>query len=177
MLHALLRQRGHAREAFVGRCDGVVACDSACYADDPAGARLAAAVAAAARPVTPGALEVAVTVDPTSPSRAEDGGAFRVTVTARNPQPVAVVVRTPPELREPPGYRYYLWSPSGMANGGRLEVSPDERVFAPGQTRRAVFDFVVAARRARRRAAARGRGATAGHVRRARLTGRADRHP
>jgi hypothetical protein len=33
MLHALLAESGHAREAFLGACAGLVACDKYCVAD------------------------------------------------------------------------------------------------------------------------------------------------
>ncbi len=79
MLHALLRAGGHPRQYFLERCGGVVNCDESCIADaeppprdDPNTAR-----------VTPEELEVSFEVAPASPSHAENGGFFTVTVKAQ----------------------------------------------------------------------------------------------
>jgi hypothetical protein len=143
MLHALLRRRGHPRDAFLGRCGGVVVCAENCVAD----AGPPPAPAAATARVAPAALEVRVAVAPAAPSAARDGGFFVLVVSARNPAAHPVVVVPPPGGGgAAPGYQFVAWGPAGGLQGGIGSLDPGHVQFGPGETKRQVFDFVLGPR-------------------------------
>lgn len=143
MLHALLREPGHPRSAFLTNCGGVVDCNEACVAD---AGQLPTADPSTPR-VTPSQLDVGLTILPAVPSGSIDGGFFTVTFTARNPLSSAVVVPLPP--RDPDGngpalsFTYLLQGPSGGVANGALALDSGVFRFAPGETKRQMFDFQV----------------------------------
>ena len=139
MLHALVGVGDHPRAEFLGRCGGVVECDERCIADagplapvDPAVARVA-----------PDALEIHVAVDPAAPSRAKYGGHFALTVTARNPQSVPVVVTLPlsTDAGPPITFEYRIEHLGGYFESNDRAWDDGVTRFAPGETKRRVFDF------------------------------------
>jgi hypothetical protein len=143
MLHALVRAGGHSRKAFLQDCGGVVSCPPQCVGDagaavtpDPATPR-----------VSPSALEVTSSVSPASPGSAIDGGLARFTISAHNPfpYPIVVVLPNPPGLGLPKTYSYDIEQIGGIGlSTGDLAVDNGGTYFAPGETKRDVFDFVVA---------------------------------
>jgi len=141
MLHSLERGDGHSRAYFLERCGGVVWCSGACLEDagppppvDPAAARVA-----------PDALEIDVAIRPSSPSLGMYGGHFALIVTARNPRagPVTVTLPTGTFGEPASAFEYRVETPVG-GEGGRAPAW-DETVtrFAPGETKRQVFDFHI----------------------------------
>jgi hypothetical protein len=143
MLHALVRRRGHPRDAFLERCGGVVACADNCLNDAGPPPTPAAATAR----VSPEALEVRVAVAPAAPSAARDSGFFVLIVSARNPAPHPVVVVLP---RAGGGvassYQFLALGPAGGLQGGFAALDPGLAQFGPGETKRQVFDFVLGSR-------------------------------
>jgi hypothetical protein len=144
MLHALVRERGHPRDVFLGRCAGVAPCQDECVRDaGPAPAADPAAVR-----VPPSALEVTAEVSPPAPDRAADDGHFTLTVRVRNPAPRPVLVSLPAAgasgadqgLR----YEYEVSWARGRRFGGAGIDDPTGPGFAAGEARVYVFDFSVA---------------------------------
>ncbi len=141
MLHSLIQAGTHHREEFLERCGGVVLCDERCIADaepllpaDPAVAR-----------VGPDALEVDVAVSPQAPSRLQHGGYFTMTVMARNPNDHPVVVTLPPsgDAEPPVTFEYQAEHPGGLTGLGDRALDEGVTRFAPGETKRRVFDFHI----------------------------------
>ena len=141
MLHALHRVAGHPRGAFLERCAGVVLCDLACRAEagpppplDPAVPRVA-----------PDALELHLTVTPPFPTRAQYGGYFTVTVTARNPLDHPVVVNLPPPGDTGPGvsFHYRIDFPGLFEEFADRALDDGVTRFTAGETKRRVFDFHI----------------------------------
>ena len=140
MLHALLHGGGHPRQAFLENCGGIVSCGPDCLAEaGPAPAAPAGAIV-----VPPESLRVSVSVFPSLPTRAVFGGHFTLTVLASNPMHNSVVVALPalPDGASL-GFRFDV-------GGSSRELSYDDFVqdasvwrFAPGETKRHVFDLVV----------------------------------
>lgn len=144
MLHALTRRGGHARADFLARCGGVVTCQAGCVeladpppAPDPATPR-----------VDPSALEVRVEVTPAAPSAVRDSGYFTVVVAVRNPAAHPVVVQLPADAARarPAGFTLAAWGPAGGLQVGNLALDPGLPIFAAGETKRQVFDFVLGPR-------------------------------
>ena len=139
MLHALLREKGHARGQYLGACAGVVSCQNQCIKDaGPAPTRNSIHV--------PGAsIEVSVEVAPANPRPSVDGGFFTVTVNARNPAAHPVFVTTTlGGPGQPSGtFFFHVHGPPG----GRADIEPvvdaSQSNFAAGETKRHVFDFVI----------------------------------
>jgi hypothetical protein len=144
MLHALLRQGGHPRSAFLVACGGVVECNKECIADagppppfDPS-----------ALHVTENDLELAITVAPAHPSAAVDSGFFTLTVRATNPASVPVIVqlsgRGPNGTSAPTTFSYYLFGPKGGRSDAEFAIDSADTRFGAHETKRQVFDFQVA---------------------------------
>ena len=140
MLHALIRQPGHPRSQFLGKCGGTVSCASACVAD------------AGAYPIPPetpisvGSESIDITVDivPQNPTSAQDDGFFTITVAVRNLSPHWATIAP---LSSGPGdfetFRFEVSGPSGGMTGAEIGEDPSQKIFAPGETKRHVFDFVI----------------------------------
>ncbi len=141
MLHALLGTSGHPRVDFLDRCGGTVSCDQGCVAE--AGPP---PPDSSARVVAPSDIAVAVAVAPDPPIATSNDGFLTVTVLATNSTGGPVVVALPGRDASHFGqsYSYHLQSPSGGIGGGALAIDPGVLQFAPGETKRFVFDFRIA---------------------------------
>jgi hypothetical protein len=141
MLHALLGTGGHPRSAFLGACAGVVDCSSSCVAEagsapppDPAWIT-----------VPPESLQVGATVTPVRPSSAVNGGAFAMTITVTNASSHGVVVALPPsgDAGPPGSFSWEATYPSRTAWYDERAWDASVTYFAPGETKRMIFDFFV----------------------------------
>lgn len=143
MLHALLGQAGHSREAFLERCGGSVVCLAGCLEDVGLPPEVGRTVAR----VSPNEVLVDIAIDPGQPQRAVDDGHFRLAVTVTNPRPDSVIVVLPSSGNAPPAsFSFQLSSgPTGLWFTEHA-WDPSVMVFAPGATRRAIFDFRLADR-------------------------------
>jgi hypothetical protein len=139
MLHALLRQAGHPRNQFLGKCAGTVPCQEACVRD---------AGPFPQPPESPihiggDSLDLAVSIDPTTPDSA-NGGFFAITVVAHNRSAhwatVTPSVSSTDTLRT---FSFDVSGPNGAVAGRDTYFDPSQRIFAPGETKRAVFDFRI----------------------------------
>jgi hypothetical protein len=143
MLHALIRSGAHPRSAFLKNCGGVVSCPLRCVQDagDPAATDPGTPI------VTPAALEITSAISPASPSFEMDGGLATFTVSARNPLPHPVIVPLPGRPGGGPpmsfGYDLALFA-GGNVSSGDPALDAGVTYFAAGETKRAVFDFLVA---------------------------------
>lgn len=148
MLHALLRRQKsdfvHAGEYFLRRCAGVVECDQQCVATS--GPIVHPPVDAV--PATAADLEISIEAD----SIVSHGrfGAFAwapVTVTARNPRAVGILI----PVEGYGGYRMTFslsaLAPAGYSGRGvyisRISDDVAAGYFAPGQVKREVFDLYL----------------------------------
>lgn len=134
MLHALTRGNGHTYAQFVRKCGDHVACSSSCLRE--------AGVPADAPPIwVQGAdtLEVSLRVVPSSPGRTKFNGRAVIVVTVRNPQPHAVAVSST-VLKS-----LSLWTTDGAFEHRATRFFRDgrSRYFAPGETRRFLFDLFL----------------------------------
>jgi len=143
MLHALLGHAEHTRDAFLERCGGSVVCLAGCLQDVESAPVSGPTIVR----VTPGEMHIDVVVEPAQPQRSIDEGHFRLMVTVTNPRADSVIVLLPSSGDAPPA------SFSFLLNSGRTGLWFTEHawdagvtVFAPGATRRAVFDFQLADR-------------------------------
>jgi hypothetical protein len=139
MLHALLNVHGHPADQFLGKCDGIVACDDICIA--AAGGR--PPVAVSAPEIDAIELESTLEVSPMSPATTQYGGAMAVTLSVRNPNPYDVWVR----LARSPGQpattfevMYDAGNPAGPVSGRGVATSAARFAFGAGETRRYVWD-------------------------------------
>ena len=140
ILHALIKHGGHQRNQFLGNCEGTVVCEDACVRD--AGAY----PTPPATPIHIGAdsLEVTAQVQPQNPTMATDGGFFTITVIARNRsahwatvQPVFFVTDTTRT------FSYDVQGAGSDINDSKFAIDPSQRIFAPGESKRMVFDFRI----------------------------------
>jgi hypothetical protein len=144
MLHALLRVGGHPRDAFLVRCDGVVACVTTCETD--AGGR--PTPAPSAPEISPHDVATRIEVVPRQPSASRDDGAVAVIVSITNPRSTSAWVRLTPQA---PGDQ--VSNTFGVA----FDYDDDQRDFSwsydwteetrfplgPNETRRWVFDAIL----------------------------------
>jgi len=142
MLHALMGSGGHARREFLQDCGGVVSCPISCIRD--AGAPVPWGPGTPT--IAPSELQVTSVVSPASPSPTIDEGLATFTISVRNPFPYPVVVQLP--SRSGGGvatsYRYAIRQiPGGGVSSGDLAFDVGVTHFAPGETKRDVFDFAV----------------------------------
>ncbi|MDQ3950217.1 MAG: hypothetical protein M3282_07710 [Gemmatimonadota bacterium] len=141
MLHSLIDVGSHPREEFLGRCGGVVECEVRCIADAEPSQPVDPAIARAGTE----ALEIETVVRPQAPSRTQYGGYFTMTVTARNPGSHPVVVTLPPsgDAGPPVTFGYRVEYQSGYAESNERAWDDGVMRFAPGETKRHVFDFHI----------------------------------
>lgn len=139
MLHALLRQGGHPRTMFIGRCRGTVVCTGPCITDGGP----AAAPDPLAMPVAPKFLRVGVEIVPTAPGGHVNDGYFMMVVSARNPTQFPVIAQLPPSGDAGPSESFH-YDISGRQYDMRAEV-PEDSEFAPFEIKRMIFDFHVGA--------------------------------
>ena len=143
MLHALLQTGGHPREAFIGRCGGVVVCVTGC----DAGPAAAAAPDPNAVAVDPSVLEIGVEVTTTPATRPDTERYVMMVITAHNPSKEPWQVRLQPsgDAGAPASFSYML-----EERALRTQVwydmradAPEVTRFAAGETKRFIFDFWV----------------------------------
>ena len=144
MLHALLQSGRHARDAFIGRCGGTVACDDTCIKDagPPASPDPAATI------VGPSALQIAVELVPSQPRVSVNDGWFRMVITARNPTTGPVLVQLPPSEDAGPSLSFSYDISEGAGSGYRYDMRadvPEVSRFAPSETKRFIFDLQISA--------------------------------
>jgi hypothetical protein len=140
MLHALRQKGGHPRDQFLGKCAGVVACEDACVAD---------AGPYPTPPQTPikgtvDSIEVTLDVEPHTPARAIDGGRFSITVLTRNKTARWMTV-TPASAASAANQTFSVdvRGVNGANAFDELGIDPSQTIFAPGETKRHVFDLVI----------------------------------
>jgi hypothetical protein len=139
MLHALLRQPGHPRSAFLGSCDGIVVCELECAAD----ARTDPPTEFHGRPFPSDSIQVAYHIDPASPSASTNDGMITITVLATNPTSDSITVILSPRGLSGFSFGAQLDGPRG---GIGLQTSFNDSSlvrFAPRQTKQAAFDFRI----------------------------------
>lgn len=143
MLHALLGAHAsrHPRDEFLGRCAGVVACEGECLQDGgvPPSAPEGTVV------VPPDSLEIGAEITPAAPGASVDGGYFALTLSARNPTSHPVLALLPSRSLFVRSVTFsYVLDVAGFTvqNNVRLRDAT-EVLFAPGETKRQVFDFHV----------------------------------
>jgi hypothetical protein len=143
MLHALLQAGSHAREAFIGRCGGVVVCTTGC----DAGPAAAPAPDPTAIPADPTRLEIGVEVTTTPASPPASERYVMMVVTARNPSTTSLQVSLAPsgDAGAPGSFSYNLENKT-IGEQVRYDMradAPEVTRFAAGETKRFIFDFWV----------------------------------
>jgi hypothetical protein len=144
MLHALIRVGGHPRPYFVDRCGGTVDCVTACLAD----AGPAPTLPASTPRLPADSFDIAVLVSDTA-SASVNGGYFSVTMTATNRAPHEVIASLPlvgDGSGDQVAFGFLLESGTGQGSNGSVifdQVLTTSEVlsFAPGETKRQVFDL------------------------------------
>jgi hypothetical protein len=144
MLHALVRKGGHPRNQFLGKCLGTIVCQGACIRD---------AGAYTPPPETPihvpgDSIEITVDIEPRNPTSAHDGGFFSMTVMVRNRTARWVTVPNRfssvfPGVDSTDTFGFDVRGPAGGLSGGEVRFDPSEWIFAPGETKKQVFDFAI----------------------------------
>jgi hypothetical protein len=142
MLHSLLRTVGHPRSHFLGKCAGTVPCEGGCIRD---------AGPYPAPPESPihvggDSMDLTVDVEPKNPKPGYDGGFFSITIIAHNRSAHWATV-TPlffvNDTTRTFSFDVRNASTSAGISNGEIALDPSERIFAPGETKRQVFDFVI----------------------------------
>lgn len=140
MLHALRQKGGHPRDQFLGKCAGVVDCEDACVAD---------AGPYPTPPETPlhvsgDGIELTLDVEPNTPTHAVDEGRFSITVMVHNKSTHWVSV-TPASSTVPANQTFSVdaQGANSAITRDELAIDPSQTTFAPGETKRHVFDLVI----------------------------------
>lgn len=140
MLHALLPKTrgGHPRSYFLGACAGIVACMDDCIEGTASSAPGAIIVPA-------DSLSISVEVRPVPAGAKIDGGVFSVMVLTRNSAAHPVIVDSPRgKSTYPRTFGFDLRDPRiGSVMGDTYAVDSSSLFFAPGETKRYLFDFVM----------------------------------
>lgn len=142
MLHALMKSKGHPRDAFLEACAGTVECTLKCVVDAGAGAVVSPADA------SPSDLEVTAIMDPVQPKGSINGGYFKITVAARNPRAQRIKVQLPaaPTLggsaSHPVSFACVISGVGGESNEVRA-LDHHASNFAAGETKIHVFDYFI----------------------------------
>jgi hypothetical protein len=141
MLHALLQGGDHPRDAFIGRCGGVVVCVTGC----DAGPATAPAPDPNAIPVDPTRLEIGVEVTTTPASPPDSERYVMMVVTARNPSAVPWQILLAPsgDAGAPASFSYNLQALGTQVWYDMRADAPEVTRFAAGETKRFIFDFWV----------------------------------
>jgi len=141
MLHALVGAGGHSRKFFLDRCAGVVNCERSCRVEaGPPGSPPANAVMLLAEQ-----LELSVVVTPPTPSSAQYGGHFNLTVFARNPlsKPAVVMLRPSGDAGPPASFSFRMAHELGWSERDERADDPAVKYFRAGESKRFVFDFLI----------------------------------
>ncbi|HJQ12002.1 MAG TPA: hypothetical protein VJ840_13315 [Gemmatimonadaceae bacterium] len=144
MLHALVRKPGHPRDQFLGKCAGTVNCLGSCILD--AGSYQWPSESPI--PVKGDSLDITLDIEPRNPDSAHDGGFFSITVFARNRSTHWITVPNYyaqffPGLNDTKTFGFVVVGPAGKTEGAEIGFDPSEKVFAPGETKKHVFDFSI----------------------------------
>ncbi|HKR07557.1 MAG TPA: hypothetical protein VJS39_00085 [Gemmatimonadaceae bacterium] len=139
MLHALIKHGGHPRNQFLGNCAGTVDCERACAAD---------AGPYPNPPETPiqvgtESIAISVSVDPTTPTHAVDEGRFSVTVQTHNLTSHWITVTPASGVDALQTSSVDVHGPNGATQRDELSDDPSQRIFAPNETKKQVFDLVI----------------------------------
>jgi hypothetical protein len=140
MLHALLRVGGHPRAQFLGACASRVMCLGSCLSDagpwhDP----------------SPFTVMPSDSLDVTAqatllPPETDGQRWFALEVSVKNPHVGAIVAAAPPDIVPPPSFFYDLRTASlGGIAAGEVALDSSTIFFQPGETKRWLFEFKVAA--------------------------------
>lgn len=141
MLHALLRKPGHPRDAFLAKCAGTVVCEGPCIQDaGPYPTPPEAPIA-----ISGDLIDFVVNVLPANPTPGVDGGFFSITVTAHSRSPHWATVTPVSPVGATGGFSFEVRSTSTSAGIAIQELAfdPSQTIFAPGETKKQVFDFVI----------------------------------
>ncbi|HMH85302.1 MAG TPA: hypothetical protein VK529_05100 [Gemmatimonadaceae bacterium] len=148
MLHSLLRKGGHPRNQFLGKCAGTVHCQGSCIRDagpypQPSESPIH----------VPGdSIEISVDIEPGNPNSAQDGGFFSMTVIVRNRSAHWATVPSYyasnyssifPEYDSTRTFGVDVRGPAGGISHWELRFDPSEWIFAPGETKKQIFDFTI----------------------------------
>ena len=139
MLHALLERTGHPREIFLDRCAGVNHCGPSCRSD----AGPPAAPSSSMARVPPSHFVLGLEVSPQTPRLSAEEGFFSITVTAQNPSTDAVVLDV---AGGNPIFSLEFFGPAGDFLQNQYAVDIERLRFAPGETKRQVYDFRIGPR-------------------------------
>ena len=139
MLHALRQKSGHPRDQFLNKCGGVVDCQDACVAD---------AGPYPTPPQTPlhvdnGSIELTLDIEPQTPTRSIDGGRFSITVLTHNKTAQWITVTPAAAVAANQTFSIDVHGANGATARDELGLDPSQTIFAPGETKRHVFDFVI----------------------------------
>jgi hypothetical protein len=83
-------------------------------------------------------------VSPQVPRLNEEQGFFSIAVTARNPSNEAVFIEEGPNGFPPTFSLQLSWPDGGFGGGGASNI--EQYLFAPGETKRQVYDFRIGPR-------------------------------
>lgn len=140
MLHILSASGRHLRQYYVEKCGGIVACIGECAEETGAYSGPSGADSV----IAPEELEIRAFMTPTPVSRSADSSWVSVVVEARNPRVTPVWVRLSDTVRVGgiSGVQFWYQATGGFGTSARYSAN---RLlgFAPGQTRRVVFDTRV----------------------------------
>ena len=139
MLHALRQKGGHPRNQFLGKCEGTVDCEEACIAD---------AGPYPAPPETPlqvsgDGIALSMQIAPQTPTHSIDEGRFSITVLAHNLSTHWVQVTAAPGVDAAQTFALDVNGANGATGRDELALDPSQTIFAPGETKRQVFDLVI----------------------------------
>ena len=139
MLHALVKHGGHPRNQFLGNCGGTVDCERACATD---------AGPYPNPPETPllvgtESIETTMVVDPAAPTHAVDEGRFSITVMTRNLTSHWITVTPASGVDPDQTFSVDVHGAYGATGSNQTGVDQSERIFAPGETKKHVFDLVI----------------------------------
>jgi hypothetical protein len=139
MLHALLQRTGHPRQVFLDRCAGVNLCGPSCVSDAGPPPTPLARVG-----LSPNQLVLGLEVIPQLPRLGDQDGFFSIVVTARNPTNEAIYIAAGAGGL-PPAFSFHLSGEGGGFGGGGAN-NIEQYLFAPGETKRQVYDFRIGLR-------------------------------
>ena len=140
MLHALLRKEGHPRAQFLGACASRVPCQGSCVSD-----------AGAWHDPSPFTVMSSDSLDVSAeatllPPETDGQRWFALEVSVKNSRAGAVVVAAPQDIVPPPSFEFDLRTASlGGISGGEVALDSSTIFFKPGETKRWLFEFKVAA--------------------------------
>lgn len=139
MLHALIQRSGHPRNQFLGNCAGTVDCERAC---------VAAAGPYPNPPETPlqvgtESIDISLAVDPATPTHAIDEGRFSITVMTHNLTSHWITVTAAPGVDPLQTFAVDVHGTNGATGRNQLSNDPSQRIFAPNETKRQVFDLLI----------------------------------